>query len=246
MTHSNDRHRSDWNRSQVVPIPMEPRWDECAAAPGVVRLPAGVRKPLYGESASGYILRAGCLLIDVALADDRRHVHILHYPGDPILPQTLPPALDIAMQALSDCELDRLPASDIEPMAPIGDTRRAGRTYPSDVFARSAIHSTATSRLAGEERLATLLLEMSLYLGFDAPGGRVFEQPLARKDIADLLGLNPDTLSRMMTRLRADGIISVPTRARMIVHDIPALAALTPLAESVRALHEMTAPSKAA
>lgn len=210
------------------------------------RLPAGARQGIDADGVVCYHLRIGCLLVDVTLPGDRRHVHLLHYPGDTVIPQTLPPAVDISMQAMNDCEIERVTTADLGPIAALEGKARTAHTYPADIIARSAIHSAAIGRLSGEERLATLILEMSLYLGYDAPGGRVFDQPLARRDIADLLGLNPDTLSRLVTRLRTDGIISVPTRSRMIVHDTAALAALTPLAAAVQALYRRTQLPEAA
>jgi CRP-like cAMP-binding protein len=45
------------------------------------------------------------------------------------------------------------------------------------------------------------------------------------KDIADYLGLNPDTLSRIMSRLKAAGLIGQSERNRAVVHDFPTLAA---------------------
>jgi CRP/FNR family transcriptional regulator len=210
------------------------------------RLRTGSRHPIADSDAIGYILKSGCLLLDITLGADRRYVHILHYPGDTIVPQALPMAIDVGMLALSDCELERVPVDQIGPVVPLPGQRIEGRMYVSDVAARSTIHAAAVGRLSGDERLATLLLEMALYLGFDAPGGRVFDQPLSRKDIADLLGLNPDTLSRMMTRLRNENIVSIPTRSRMVVRDLKALARMTPLAAAIEALHRTTHAPKAA
>jgi CRP/FNR family transcriptional regulator len=61
--------------------------------------------------------------------------------------------------------------------------------------------------------------------------------PLSRTDMADYLGLNADTLSRTMSRLRASGLISHPERHRAVVRDFAALAALSPAAPSLMALH---------
>ncbi len=60
-----------------------------------------------------------------------------------------------------------------------------------------------------------------------------FELPFNRKDIADYLGLNPDTLSRIMSRLKAAGLIGHSERNRAVVRDFPALAARTPAAQSL-------------
>ena len=60
-----------------------------------------------------------------------------------------------------------------------------------------------------------------------------FDLPFNRKDIADYLGLNPDTLSRIMSRLKAAGLIAHSERNRAVVRDFPALAARSPAARSL-------------
>ena len=78
--------------------------------------------------------------------------------------------------------------------------------------------------------------------GSQVPSGAVgFEMPLNRTDMADYLGLNADTLSRTMSRLRASGVISHPERHRVVVRDFAALAALTPAARALMALSGGTA-----
>jgi CRP/FNR family transcriptional regulator len=89
-----------------------------------------------------------------------------------------------------------------------------------------------------QQRVATYLMELAMRTGARAPsGGLAFEMPLSRTDMADYLGLNADTLSRTMSRLRASGLVSHPERHRAVIRDLDALAALTPAAHSIRALY---------
>lgn len=50
--------------------------------------------------------------------------------------------------------------------------------------------------------------------------------------------LNPDTLSRIVARLRRDGILGHSVRNRVPVRDFRALARLTPAARSLAAIHQ--------
>ena len=97
----------------------------------------------------------------------------------------------------------------------------------------------AVGRLDCQQRVATFLTELALRTGMrTACGGIDFAMPLSRTDMADYLGLNADTLSRTISRLRASGLVSHPERRRVLVHDLEALAALTPAAPSLHALCE--------
>ncbi len=85
--------------------------------------------------------------------------------------------------------------------------------------------ATATARVAGflddmQRRLAT----NDCQRGSTGAGSAAFELPLSRGEIADLLGLTIETVSRQMTRLRAAGIIELPGGRAVIIRDTAALA----------------------
>lgn len=70
----------------------------------------------------------------------------------------------------------------------------------------------AAATLANKEHLAMLLQQL-----MDAHGQRVgassqMRLPLSRSDLADLVGVQPETLSRLMGRLEKDGRIAVTGR----------------------------------
>ena len=52
-----------------------------------------------------------------------------------------------------------------------------------------------------------------------------FSLPFSRQQIADVLGLTIETVSRQFTRLKAEGIIDLPSRREVIIQDIAALGA---------------------
>lgn len=74
------------------------------------------------------------------------------------------------------------------------------------------------------ERIATLLLEMSVRLGetgctADKSGLDAFELPLDRQQMGDVLGLTIETVSRQLSRLKADGVIALPDRRTVFIRD---------------------------
>lgn len=51
-----------------------------------------------------------------------------------------------------------------------------------------------------------------------------FALPFGRQQIADILGLTIETVSRQLTRFKAEGIIDLPSRRDVIILDTDALA----------------------
>jgi CRP/FNR family transcriptional regulator len=81
------------------------------------------------------------------------------------------------------------------------------------------------------------LTYLALRSGIALTTGEVgFDMPFSRKDLADYLGLNPDTLSRIISGLRSQDILARSERRRSVVRDVRALAALTPAAQSLTAI----------
>jgi CRP/FNR family transcriptional regulator, anaerobic regulatory protein len=80
------------------------------------------------------------------------------------------------------------------------------------------------------ERVASLLLEVSSRLGsigcshFDELDR--FELPMDRQQMADLLGLTIETVSRQLTKLKGAGLIDLPDRRTVIINDRPRLTDL--------------------
>lgn len=198
-------------------------------------------------SEAAFVVQSGALMLHLTLPDELRQVVAILYPGDVFRTAFAPPAAAVHLSAVSAGEvlrfrwsaLARLVASEPE-VARYFEDAVAGQT------ARQAIHMMAVGRFDCRQRVATFLVEFVLRTGVRAPcGGVAFEMPLSRTDMADYLGLNADTLSRTMSRLRASGLLSHPDRHRALVRDFEALAALTPAAPSLIALHGETPAGRA-
>ncbi len=79
-------------------------------------------------------------------------------------------------------------------------------------------------RKTAAERMANFLIGRS---EADEEGGALAVRlPMSRHDIADYLGLTPETVSRALTRLAGDGLIAVPRPDRVEIVGYEALAAL--------------------
>ncbi len=85
-------------------------------------------------------------------------------------------------------------------------------------------------RKNAEEKLATFLLDMSERLSdpsCENPDDMLdeFELPFSRQQVADLLGLTIETVSRQFTRLKKDGIVDLPSRRAVAILNRAALEA---------------------
>jgi CRP/FNR family transcriptional regulator len=186
-----------------------------------------------------FFVRSGALMLHLTLPGELRQVVAVLYPGDVLRSASVPSDAGARLSAVSAGEILRLRQSSF---AALAEDDAALARYVTDAAAqqtaRHALHLTAVGRFDCEQRLATFLLELALRMGTRVLGGGVaFELPLSRADMADYLGLNADTLSRTMSRLRSSRLLNHPERHRAVVRDLAALAALSPAASSLMALY---------
>jgi CRP/FNR family transcriptional regulator len=86
-------------------------------------------------------------------------------------------------------------------------------------------------RKSASEKVASFLLELSERLEpvtcEAVQGGKAtkFDLPFSRQQIADVLGLTIETVSRQMTRLKQAGMIELPSRREVVIADRSALVA---------------------
>ncbi len=86
-------------------------------------------------------------------------------------------------------------------------------------------------RKSAGEKVSSFLLEMSERLVqpgcVEAPDMplRHFALPFSRQQVADVLGLTIETVSRQFTRLKAEGLIDLPSRREVVILNREGLAA---------------------
>ncbi len=81
------------------------------------------------------------------------------------------------------------------------------------------------ARKSASERIAGFLVGMNESLAGPGKGGAVFDLPLTRGQIAEILGLTIETVSRQLTRLKGAGIIRFKGARQVEILDPAALAA---------------------
>jgi CRP/FNR family nitrogen fixation transcriptional regulator len=86
-------------------------------------------------------------------------------------------------------------------------------------------HLVMLGRQTAKERIASFLLHIAERS--DAEESLAFELPMSRQDIADYLGLTIETVCRMLSELKRQKIIAIPSASQIVLNDIEALQALT-------------------
>jgi CRP/FNR family transcriptional regulator len=176
-------------------------------------------------------VQTGVLKIASTTAGGSEAIVGLAYPGDFIgRPFAQAGAHDVV--ALNDVELCVFPRAAFE--RAIADHSRMERLLLQRTLAEldrargwlvRMAHATASARVAGFlDDIRRRVGVSDCRRGVETDAARAFDLPLSRGEIADLLGLTIETVSRQMTRLRAAGIIDLPGGRAIVVRRPEALA----------------------
>ena len=223
----------------VLPA-LDPALAKLAAYASKIRTRRGqsIGLTLDGNEAA-YIVRAGALMLQVAVPSTPRQVVGFLLPGDVLRASAVPPHANASLISANAAELWRFRWSTIEDLAAADRSlARFLQDAAAARLARYALHTAVLGQFSSEQRVATVMTEFAMLTGTPSPaGGILIDLPFRRNDLADYLGLNPDTLSRIVARLRRAGILGNSARSRTLVRDFRALARLSPAARSLAEIH---------
>ena len=178
-----------------------------------------------GSDEALYLVRRGVFFVKTMAPPGRSQILTILFPGDLIWPRALPSIPHASLVAASaGAEVLRLRAAAVMPLA---EADAGVATFIAErmvgLAARMAQRGIMIAGFTGEERVAALLAELGDRIGTPVGAGVAFDMPLTRSDIADHLALNSDTVSRIVSRLRARGAISMTGRHRLFCRDVAAL-----------------------
>lgn len=167
---------------------------------------------------------SGILKVSMSIADGREQIVGVVFPSD-FIGRPFGQKSPYSVTALSDAELCIFSRSSFDAFArthPELEHKLLQRTL--DELDRAREWMLLLGKKAANERIATLLLEMSDRLGENGcsagtNGLDSFELPLDRQQMGDLLGLTIETVSRQLSRLKADGVIALPDRRIVAIQD---------------------------
>jgi CRP/FNR family nitrogen fixation transcriptional regulator len=123
-------------------------------------------------------------------------------------------------EAVSPCKvaLIRRPALDRVVERDINAARKVWALTSRDLH-DAQDHLLLLARRSASERVCSFLLDIAARAG----RGDLVDLPMSRLDIADYLGLTIETVSRTMTQLERDGVLSLPNCRQVVLHDRSAM-----------------------
>lgn len=172
------------------------------------------------------VVLSGVVKLAKTLSDGRQQIVSLQFAPD-FLGRPFKSESELSAEAATDVSLCTFPKAALERLMQASPEleRRLYRQALDELDQAREWIVTLGRKTAGE-KIASFLLMIARNIDPSADPERDsanFELPLTRADIADFLGLTIETVSRQLTRLRADKVISIENNRNVVV---PSLARL--------------------
>lgn len=187
-----------------------------------LQIPKGQTVVLEGDESLvvGNVIE-GLLKLSVVSADGVEQIVGIAYPAD-FIGRPFGPSSGHSVTALVDSTLCVFPRRAFDAFTeehPLLAQALLRRTL--DDLDRARSWMVLLARKSAPARVASLLLDMNRRLA--RPGNPVVCLPLSRQQMADLLGLVIETVSRSMTSFKAAGLIDLPRGRLLEVRDLRGL-----------------------
>ena len=177
-----------------------------------------------------WIIMHGTAATCTVLEDGRRQILGLETTGDVICGEMSGPGGENWVEALDDCLVCEIDLS--AEAAQMGRDSRVMTATFGVIHRRMerALHHIATlGRLDSRERVMLFLAEMALRNAKAGRPGSPVSLPTSREDIADYLGLNTETVSRILGRVRKSGLVRFLSTTEYVIPDMSEIARRLPI-----------------
>jgi CRP/FNR family transcriptional regulator, anaerobic regulatory protein len=171
-------------------------------------------------------IRRGVLRLYRILPDGKRAIVGFIFPGD-ILGVAYRDQYLFTAEAIAEVAVRRLPRSRFDSLVndslelrPLLLTRLCDEMCAAQDQMLALLHHTA------DARVAQFLLTVARKLHGDARKGSEIQMAMSRSDIADYLGLTIETICRCISKLKADGLITLHGPCRIVLDEPRALEKL--------------------
>ena len=174
-----------------------------------------------------WIIKSGTAATCVSFSDGRRQIAAIENTGNTVCGPMANYGTEHWLEALDDlavCEVDLSPEA--------ADPSRNSafmRSMFDLIHARlenALVLISMLGRLDSQERVTLFLAEMAARAGGERA---IVSLPMSREDIADYLGLNTETVSRVFTRIRKSGLVRFLSPTEFQIPDMAAVARRLPV-----------------
>ena len=155
------------------------------------------------------------------LSDGRRQIGDFYYAGD-VLGLEAGSSHRFSAEALEDCEIIALRLSGSAAYSP-GSLERLIWQATASELQRTQSHMLLLGQGTACEKVVRFLLDMA-----ERFRGEIVALPMSRQDMADYLGLTIETISRMLGRLQAEGLVEFLNTRRYRIRRLAALSDMAP------------------
>lgn len=169
----------------------------------------------------------GLLKLSTQTADGREQILGIGYPTD-FLGRPFGPTTPYGVEALTPAHVCVFERRDFDRFArehPKLEHKLLERTLGE--LDRTRRWMLLLGRMNAGQKIASFLLETVERLGqgngAEEGGPVTLALPLSRQQIADVLGLTIETVSRQMTKFKNEGIIELPSRREVVIPDLERL-----------------------
>lgn len=183
----------------------------------------------HNGSISIRTIRSGLAAVCAGLPDGRRQIVYLATPGDLLLNCD---GRDVGswMEALAPTSLCELEFSAVDTAPGNGHVLlEALLELNRHRLSAATLRIVALGRTDGTERVTGFLADMTRRLGYFHGDHWRVHLPLSREDIADYLGLNTETVSRILGRVKRAGLAEFGSPTEFVVPDLERLASRSPV-----------------
>ena len=173
----------------------------------------------------------GLLKLSSSTSDGREQILGIAYPSD-FLGRPFGGSTPYGVEALTDAQVCVFERRDFDRFArehPRLEHKLLERTLSE--LDRTRKWMLLLGRMTAEQKLASFLLQAADRAdtgGGAGRNGQTFDLQLSRQQVADILGLTIETVSRQLTRMKSQGLIDLPSRRTVTTLD---RAAVEDLAE---------------
>jgi CRP-like cAMP-binding protein len=177
-----------------------------------------------------WVVVRGTAAVCTGFADGRRQITGIEMPGDALCGLIASPEAPTWLEALEDCTICQVDFT--ASRAELERNPEFMREVFSLIHQRLEVtsqHLSTLGRLDSTERVILFLGQMSLRTARPNRPDDPVRLPMSREDIADYLGLNAETVSRILSRVKKTGLFKFSSPTEYVVPDMAALERRLPV-----------------